>query len=214
MTSDGLRIGVLGSGFGSNCEAILDACAPRSERGGRAEIPGRVVVVLSDGADALILERARKRGVPTKVIGPSRFSTKLEPELEAEVVQALREADVQLVALAGYMRVLKTPMLQAFAGRIMNVHPSLLPAFPGLCAWEQALKYGAKVTGCTVHFVDDGVDTGPIILQQPVPVFANDTPQSLHQRIQLAEHQIYPEAIRLFAQGKLKIEARTVKILE
>ena len=105
-------------------------------------------------------------------------------------------------------------LLQAFAGRIINVHPSLLPAFPGLRAWEQALKHGVKVTGCTVHFVDDGVDSGPIILQQPVPVFDNDTPVSLHQRIQLAEHQIYPEAIRLFAQGKLKIDGRTVRIIE
>jgi phosphoribosylglycinamide formyltransferase-1 len=207
VTSNGLRIGVLGSGSGSNCEAILEACA-------RAEIPGRVVVVLSDVGDALILERARKHGVPTKVIGPSRFKTRLEPELEEEVVRALREADVQLVALAGYMRVLKAALLRAFAGRIMNVHPSLLPAFPGLRAWEQALQYGARLTGCTVHFVDESVDTGPIILQQPVPVFPNDTAESLHQRIQLAEHRLYPYAIRLFAEGKLQVVGRTVKILE
>jgi phosphoribosylglycinamide formyltransferase-1 len=207
VTSNGLRLGVLGSGFGSNCEAILEACA-------RDEIPGRVVVVLSDVADALIFDRARKRGVPTKVIGPSRFKTKLEPELEEEVVRALREADVQLVALAGYMRVLKAPLLRAYAGRIMNVHPSLLPAFPGLRAWEQALNYGVRLTGCTVHFVDEGVDTGPIILRQPVPVFPNDTAESLHRRIQLAEHRLYPHAIRLFAEGKLQVVGRTVKILE
>jgi phosphoribosylglycinamide formyltransferase-1 len=207
VTSNGLRIGVLGSGFGSNCEAILEACA-------RDEIPGDVVVVLSDVAQALILDRARKRGVPTKVIGPSRFKTKLEPELEEEVVRALREADVQLVALAGYMRVLKAPLLCAYAGRIMNVHPSLLPAFPGLRAWEQALQYGATLTGCTVHFVEEGVDTGPIILQQPVPVFPNDTAESLHQRVQLTEHRLYPHAIRLFAEGKLQVVGRTVKILE
>jgi len=207
VTSDGLRIGVLGSGFGSNCEAILDACA-------RAEIPGHVVVVLSDVADALILERAGKRGVPTKVVEPSRFKTKLEPKLEEEAVRTLREAGVQLVALAGYMRVLKAPLLRAFAGRIMNVHPSLLPAFPGLRAWEQALQYGVRITGCTVHFVDEGVDTGPIILQQPVPVFANDSAESLHQRIQLAEHTLYPHAIRLFAEGKLEVVGRTVKILD
>ena len=126
----------------------------------------------------------------------------------------MRDAGVGLVALAGYMRVVKSPMLRAFAGRLINVHPSLLPAFPGLRAWEQALAHGVKVTGCTVHFVDDGVDSGPIILQQPVPVFANDTPQSLHQRIQLAEHNIYPEAVRLFAEEKLKIDGRLVKILE
>ena len=206
MTSNDLRIGVLGSGNGSNCEVILDACA-------RAEIPGRVVLVLSDVADAFILERARKRGVPTKFIGPSQFKTKLEPALEQDAARALREADVQLVALAGYMRVLKAPLLRAFAGKIMNVHPSLLPAFPGLRAWEQALKYGAKITGCTVHFVDEAVDTGPIVLQETVPVLPNDTAESLHQRIQLAEHRLYPRAIRLFAEGKLQVTGRMVKIL-
>jgi len=200
------RIGVLGSGNGSNCEAILQAC----ESG---KIPGRVALVLSDVADALILERARKHSVAAEFIGSSRFKTKLEPEREEWAVELLREAGVQLVALAGYMRVVKAPMLRAFAGRIVNVHPSLLPAFPGLRAWEQALQHGVKVTGCTVHFVDDGVDSGPIILQQAVPVVANDTPESLHQRIQLAEHQIYPEAIRLFAEGKLKIEGRVVRVL-
>jgi phosphoribosylglycinamide formyltransferase-1 len=206
VTRADFRIGVLGSGTGSNCEAILDACAA-------GRIPGRVALVLSDVADAPILERARKRGVEARFIGPSQFKTKLEPELEEHVVKILRDAGVDLVALAGYMRVLKPPLLRAFAGRIINVHPSLLPAFPGLRAWEQALKHGVKVTGCTVHFVDEGVDSGPIILQQPVPVFANDTPTSLHQRIQVAEHSVYPEAIRLFAEGKLKIDGRTVKVL-
>jgi phosphoribosylglycinamide formyltransferase-1 len=201
------RIGVLGSGNGSNCEAILKACAS-------GRIPGQVAIVLSDVADAFILERARQHGVAAQFIGPSRFKTKLEPELEERMVQTLVDADVRFVALAGYMRVVKSPLLRVFAGRMMNVHPSLLPAFPGLRAWEQALMHGVKVTGCTVHFVDEGVDAGPIILQQPVPVFANDTPESLHQRIQLAEHQVYPEAIRLFAQGKLKIDGRTVRVLE
>ncbi len=206
MSSGDFRIGVLGSGTGSNCEAILAACAS-------GRIPGQVALVLSDVADAPILERARKRGVEAQFIGPSRFQTKLEPELEEGAMQRLRDAGVEVVALAGYMRVVKSPMLQAFAGRIVNVHPSLLPAFPGLRAWEQALKHGVKITGCTVHFVDDSVDAGPIILQQPVPVFDNDTPESLHQRIQLAEHQTYPEAIRLFALGKLKVEGRTVRVL-
>lgn len=207
MTGTDFRIGVLGSGTGSNCEAILEACA-------KGRIPGRVALVLSDVADALILERAKKHGIEAQFIGPSKFKTKLEPELEERAAQLLRDAGVQLVALAGYMRVVKSPLLRAFAGRVINVHPSLLPSFPGLHAWEQALQHGVKVTGCTVHFVDDGVDSGPIILQQPVPVFANDTPQSLHQRIQVAEHNIYPEAIRLFATGKLKIEGRVVRILE
>ena len=207
MTTSDFRIGVLGSGNGSNCEAILKACA-------EGRIRGRVVMVLSDVHDALILERARKRGIDAQFVGPSGFATKLEPELEGRAVRLLLEAGVRFVALAGYMRVVKSPLLHAFPGRIMNVHPSLLPAFPGLQAWEQALKHGAKVTGCTVHFVDESVDSGPIILQQPVPVFDNDTAKSLHQRIQLAEHRIYPEAIRLVALGKLKVAGRTVKILE
>ena len=207
MNGDDLRIGVLGSGNGSNCEAVIAAC----DRGG---IRGRVVIVVSDVADAFILERARKHGVPAKFIGPSQFKTKLEPELEQQFAQALQEADAQLVALAGYMRVVKAPLLNAFAGRILNVHPSLLPAFPGLRAWEQALTHGVRFTGCTVHFVDEGVDAGPIILQEPVPIFADDTPESLHRRIQLTEHKLFPEAIRLFAEGKLRIIGRRVKILE
>jgi len=206
VSGNDFRIGVLGSGNGTNCEAILEACA-------RGEIPGRVVVVVSDVPGAPILERARKRGIETKVVGPSAFKTKLEPEVELQIVEALRAADVQLVALAGYMRVVKAPLLTAFAGRIINVHPSLLPAFPGLKAWEQALAHGARITGCTVHLVDEGVDAGPIILQQPVPVFDNDTTESLHQRIQLAEHRLLPEAIRLFAAGKVQIEGRKVKVL-
>jgi len=171
-------------------------------------------VVLSDIADAKILERARKHGIPAKFIGPSRFKTKLEPELEEQFAKALRDAGVGLVALAGYMRVLKAPLLEAFARRIINIHPALLPAFPGLKAWEQALAYGAKVTGCTVHFVDKGVDTGPIILQEAVPVSPGDTAESLQQRIQVVEHKLYPLAIRLFAEGKLKIAGRAVRILE
>jgi phosphoribosylglycinamide formyltransferase-1 len=197
VTSGDLRIGVLGSGSGTNCEALLQAC----ERG---EVPGRVVVVISDNAEAGILQRARPRGIPAEFVGPSRFKTKFEPELEARLVAKLRDAGVELVVLAGYMRVVKAPLLEAFAGRIINVHPSLLPAFPGLRAWEQALQAGVKVTGCTVHFVDDGVDTGPVILQEPVPVEAGDTPETLHRRIQEVEHRLLPEAVRLFAQGKLK----------
>lgn len=202
-----LRIGVLGSGKGSNCAAILDAC----ERG---QIPGRVVLVLSDRADAFILERARQREIPARFIGPSQFKTRLEPELEAAVARQLTEAGVQLVALAGYLRVVKAPLLRAFPGRIMNIHPSLLPAFPGLRAWEQAWQYGVRVTGVTVHLVDEGVDSGPIILQSAVPVLPTDTPESLYARIQTVEHQLYPQAVRLFATGKLQVDGRRVKILE
>lgn len=207
MSSGDFRIGVLGSGSGSNGEAIFEACA-------RGRIPGRVVLVLTDVADAYIQERARKHGIDARFIGPSRFKTKWEPELEEQAARLLCDARVQLVALAGYMRVVKSPLLRPFAGRMLNVHPSLLPDFPGLRAWEQALKYGVKVTGCTVHFVEEGVDSGPIVLQRKVAVLENDTPEALHERIQLAEHEIYPEAIRLFAEGKLKIDGRTVRIIE
>lgn len=205
MSGFELRIGVLGSGSGTNCEAILEACAA-------GKIPGRVVIVLSDVADAKILERARRRGIEARFIGPSRFKTKLEPELEQQIVVALQETGVQLVALAGYMRVVKAPLLNAFPGRIMNIHPSLLPSFPGLHAWEQAVNYGVRVSGCTVHFVSEGIDAGPVILQEPVPVFDNDTAQTLHQRIQVIEHKLYPEAIRLFAEGKLQLVGRRVKV--
>ena len=201
-----MRIGILGSGTGTNCEAIVEAVA-------NGAIPGHVVIVLSDRADAPILERARKRGIPAKFIGNSLFQHKLEPELEQHAVTLLQEADVDLVALAGYMRIIKQPMLTAFRGRILNIHPSLLPAFPGLHAWEQALQYGVKVTGGTVHFVNEGVDTGPIILQDTVPVLPTDTPATLHQRIQVIEHKLYPAAIRLFAEGKLRIVDRRVEIL-
>lgn len=197
---------MLGSGSGSNFEAIAEACAA-------GRVSGEVVLVLSDVENARILERARKRGIAAEFIGASPFKTKLGAEHETAVAGRLQAAGVDLVALAGYMRVVKTPLLQAFPRRIMNVHPSLLPSFPGLRAWEQALQYGAKVTGCTVHFVDDGVDTGPIILQHAVPVEAGDTADSLHARIQVVEHALFPRAIQLFAEQKLRIMGRRVEIL-
>jgi phosphoribosylglycinamide formyltransferase-1 len=180
---------------------------------GRDELPGRVVLVLSDVAEAGILARARQHNVPAQFVGPSLFKSKLEAELEQEMAGLFQAAEVELVVLAGYLRVVKTPLLKVFPGRIMNVHPSLLPAFPGLRAWEQALQYGVRVTGCTVHFVNEEIDAGPVILQQPVPVFPGDTPESLQQRIQIAEHTLLPEAIRLFAAGNLKVNGRTVTIL-
>jgi phosphoribosylglycinamide formyltransferase-1 len=200
-----LRIGVLGSGSGTNCEAIMQACDSGA-------LPARVSVVISDVSEARILERARRRKIPAVFIGPSRFKTKLEPELERKLVDTLRDAQVDLVALAGYMRVVKEPLLQAYAGRIVNIHPSLLPSFPGLRAWEQAVRHGVKLTGCTVHFVDPGVDTGPIILQEAVPVSADDTPETVHERIQVVEHKLYPEAIRLIAEGHVTIRGRLVSI--
>lgn len=206
MTAKCIRVGVLGSGSGTNCGAIMDACA-------RGALAAKVVLVLSDLVDAPILERARQRGISAKFIGKSRFKTKLEPELEQHAVKLLQGADVDLVALAGYMRVAKSALLSAYPGRIINIHPSLLPSFPGLRAWEQALQYGAKVTGCTVHFVNEGVDTGPIILQEAVPVLPGDIPQTLHERIQVVEHKLYPEAVRLFAEGKLRVVDRRVELL-
>lgn len=146
----------MGSGQGSNFVALAEACASKL-------IPAEIALVVSDVATAGILSRATERGLPARFIAPGKFRTKLEPEAEQAYIQALREADVDLIALAGFMRVIKSDFLQAFEGRIVNIHPSLLPSFPGLEAWKQALAHGVKVTGCTVHFVDAGVDAGPII---------------------------------------------------
>ena len=197
------RIGVLGSGKGSNFVAIADACAS-----GRAE----VAIVLSDVERAVILERARERSIPSRFIAPGNFRTKLDEEAERAFVAALHEAKVQLIALAGFMRVLKGEFLRAFENRIVNIHPSLLPAFPGLEAWKQALDYGVKITGCTVHFVDAGVDSGPIIAQQSVPVLDGDTPETLHQRIHAAEHELYPKCIAGIARGEVAVQGRRVFI--
>jgi phosphoribosylglycinamide formyltransferase-1 len=197
------RIGVLGSGTGSNFVAIADACAA-------GKIPAEVALVLCDVEGAGILERAQERNIPGRFIPPGKFRTKLEEEAERACVEALRDAEVDLVALAGFMRVLKGDFLRAFAGRIVNIHPSLLPSFPGLEAWKQALDHGVKVTGCTVHFVDAGVDSGPIIGQQTVPVLDNDTPQTLHGRIHAAEHELYPRCIGAIARGELSVQGRRV----
>ena len=187
-----LPIGILGSGKGSNFRAIADAIA-------RGELDADVRIVLSDVEDAGILQLARERGVRAEFIAPGRFKTKLEPESEARLVALLREAGVELVVLAGYMRMVKAPLLDAFPRRIVNIHPSLLPAFPGLEAWRQALAAGATKTGCTVHYVDAGMDTGEIIAQREVPVLPSDTPESLHARIQVAEHALYPAVLASIA---------------
>lgn len=197
------RLGVLGSGKGSNFVAVADACAAGA-------VPAEVVLVLSDVPDAGILEHARARNIPARYIPPGKFRTRLDEEAERAYVKALQDAGVELVVLAGFMRVLKSEFLNAFAGRIVNIHPSLLPAFPGLEAWKQALEHGVKVTGCTVHFVDAGVDTGPIIGQMAVPVLEDDTPETLHRRIQLAEHELYPRCIAAIARGELELRGRRV----
>lgn len=187
-----LKLGVLGSGKGSNFRAIADAITAGA-------LDAKVRIVLSDVESTGILTLARERGIRAEFVAPGRFKTKLEPEAEERVVALLREAGVEFVVLAGWMRMIKAPLLDAFPHRIINIHPSLLPAFPGLEAWKQALAAGATETGCTVHYVDAGMDTGKIIAQSVVPVFPSDTPEELHARIQVAEHKLYPAVIRHLA---------------
>lgn len=190
-----LSIGILGSGKGSNCRAILEQI-----RAGKLNADARIIV--SDVADSGMLDIAREFGVPSKYLPSPKFRTRYEPEVELELAKALKDAGVELVVLAGFMRVLKEPMLEAFPGRIINLHPSLLPKFPGLEAWSQALAAGERVTGCTVHYVDAGVDSGEIIAQREVPILPGDTSQSLHARIQIVERELYPDVIASFAAAK------------
>jgi len=183
-----LPIGILGSGKGSNARAILEGI-----RSGKLAADARLVV--SDLLDAPILDIAREFGVPNAFLPPGRFRTRLEPEAEDQLVKMLRDAGVEFVALAGFMRVLHEPMLNAFPRRVINIHPSLLPKFPGLEAWKQALAAGEKVTGCTVHYVDEKIDHGRIVAQREATILPNDTPESLHSRIQILEHELYPAVI-------------------
>ena len=201
--SNPFRLGILGSGKGSNFAALADACAA-------GKIPAQVALVLSDVESAGILTLARERKIPARFIPPGKFRTKLDEEAERAFVAALQEAKADLVVLAGFMRVLKGDFLRAFEGRIVNIHPSLLPSFPGLQAWKQAWDHGVKVTGCTVHFVDAGVDAGPIIGQQTVPVLDHDTPDSLMQRIHGAEHELYPRCVASIARGEISVAGRRV----
>ena len=169
-------------------QALLDAIDART-------LDARIAIVLSDNPDAFILERARRRGIATGVIDCRGFRTKFPEAAQMETAARLKAAGVELVCLAGFLRLVKRPLLDAFPDRILNIHPALLPAFPGLESWKQALDAGVPETGCSVHFVDEGMDTGPIILQERVPVLPGDTPESLHARIQVAEHRLYPAAI-------------------
>jgi len=203
VVSNPFRLGVLGSGKGSNFVAIANAVAA-------GRIPAEIALVLSDVEGAGILAHARERKIPAQFIPPGKFRTKLDEDAERAFVAALQSAKVDLIVLAGFMRVLKGDFLRAFEGRIVNIHPSLLPSFPGLEAWKQALDHGVKVTGCTVHFVDAGVDAGPIIGQQTVPVLDNDTPESLHQRIHAAEHELYPHCVAAIARGEISVTGRRV----
>jgi phosphoribosylglycinamide formyltransferase-1 len=196
MNSHFLRLGILGSGRGSNFKAVSNAVM-------LGKLPAKIVLVASDNPDAPILEEAQRQHLPTFACPPSQFKTKLEPEIEETLADKLAAAGVELVVLAGYMRVVKEPLLQKFPNRIINVHPSLLPKFPGLRAWEQALKAGEEETGCTVHWVNETIDGGRIIDQARVPVMTEDTPETLHARIQAEEHKLLPSVIRRLAEGEL-----------
>jgi phosphoribosylglycinamide formyltransferase-1 len=195
------RLGILGSGKGSNMMSIADACAA-------GQVRAEVALVLSDVADAGILARARERNLTARYVAPGKFRTKLDEDAEQAFVAQLHEAKIDLVVLAGFMRILKGEFLRTFAGRVVNIHPSLLPAFPGLEAWRQALEYGVKVTGCTVHLVDQGIDSGPILAQETVPVLADDTAATLHQRIQEAERTLYPRVVDALATGRIAVKGR------
>lgn len=198
-----LKVGVLASGRGSNLQSIMDACA-----GG--EIPARVAVVISDNAGAYALERARAAGIPAVYISPGDYKDK--GLYETAIKESLEAHGVELVCLAGYMRLVGRVLLDAFPNRMMNIHPALLPAFPGLHGQQQAWEYGVKFSGCTVHFVDEGMDTGPIILQAVVPVLDVDSGETLSARILEQEHKIYPAAVGLFARGQLVIQGRKVML--
>ena len=200
-----LKLGVLGSGSGSNMQSIVDAV-------GSGELDAEVKLVLADVPDARILERARRHGIPCRYLDCAPWKTKLEGRAEEECIRLLNEAGCDTVVLAGFMRIVKPGLLSAFPMRVLNIHPSLLPAFPGVHSWKQALDYGCKVAGVTVHFVDAGTDTGPIIVQRCVPVLEDDTPETLHARIQEQEHIAYPEALRRLAAGELRMDGRRVTV--
>ncbi|MEW6586020.1 MAG: phosphoribosylglycinamide formyltransferase [Nitrospirota bacterium] len=198
-----LRIGVLASGRGSNFQSLIDAI----ERGAfRAEI----ALLITDNPSAFAIERAGKHGVEYRVMRPEEYASR--DEYYRQIADTLKTADVGLVVLAGFMRIVGKPLIEAFPDRVMNIHPALLPSFPGLHGQKQALEYGAKVSGCTVHFVDEGVDTGPIIIQAAVPVLQGDTEDSLSARILEMEHKIYPEAVRLFSEGRIEVRGRQVRV--
>ena len=201
MSSNDFKLAVLVSGRGSNLQAIIDSI----ERG---DLNARVSVVLSNIADATALKRAEKHKIETVFIDPTSCADKTD--FERRVVKILKARSVDLVCLAGYMRILGNEVLQAFPGRIINIHPSLLPAFSGLNPQRQAIEYGVKISGCTVHFVDNGIDTGPVILQATVPVYETDDEESLARRILDQEHLLYPRAIQLITEDKLGFDGRTV----
>jgi len=203
VTRSPLKLAVLVSGNGSNLQAIIDAIEAGS-------INARIVCVVSNNPDAFALTRAAKYGIPTRIHTNKSYTSR--QEYDAALVKILKDNETELVILAGFMRILSKVMVDAFPHAIVNIHPALLPAFPGLHAQKQALDYGVRYSGCTVHLVDCGTDTGPIILQAVVPVESSDTEETLSARIQREEHRCFPEAIKLFAEGKIHVNGRHVQI--
>lgn len=205
-----LRLGVLVSGGGSNLQSIIDHC-------NSGYLPAEVVIVISSKEEVYALERAKRHNIPSFVVNPKTFPTKTA--YEDEMIRLLNSFKVDLIVLAGFLRVLSPHFVNTFQGKIMNIHPSLIPAFCGEGYYGEkvhkaVLDYGVKITGVTVHFVDEGADTGPIILQRAVPVLDNDTPETLAERVLQEEHKIYPEAIKLYALGRLQVQGRSVKIIK
>ena len=200
-----LSLAIFGSGSGTNCQAIIDAIED-------GKLDAQVRCVLSDVEDAFILERARKHGIPAIHIDCAPFKTKLDGEAEKKVLQILEEHGVDFIALAGFMRIIKDGLLNAYAGRMVNIHPSLLPSFPGLDGGKQAFEYGVKFTGCTVHFVDAGVDTGAIINQKIIAIEDDDTLETMMEKLHAQEHIAYPEALQCVAEGRINFDGRRVTL--
>ncbi len=198
-----LKIGVLASGRGSNFQSIIDAVDS-------GHLKVTLSVLITDNPGAFVIERARKHGIEHLVMQPGQYASR--DEYFRSVAGMLKDRQVGLVVLAGFMRIVGRPLIEAFPWRVMNIHPALLPSFPGLHGQRQALDYGVKISGCTVHFVDEGMDTGPVIIQSAVPVLDGDDEEALSARILALEHKIYPEAIKLFSEGKVEVSGRKVVI--
>jgi phosphoribosylglycinamide formyltransferase-1 len=205
--TDALRVAVMASGRGSNLQAVIDAIEARS-------VQANIVAVISNKKEAPALERARRHGLSDFFVDPKPYAGRPDSReaYDRELLDVLRRHDVELVLLAGYMKIVTTVLVEAFANRMINIHPSLLPSFPGLDVQKKAIEWGCKLAGCTVHFVTEGIDEGPIILQAAVPILDDDTPDTLAARILEQEHKIYPRAVQLFAEGRLRIEGRRVFI--
>ncbi len=202
-----LRVAVLASGRGSNLQALIDTI----EAG---QVQARIVAVISNKKEAVALERARKHGIKDLFVDPKPFAGRPDSReaYDRSLLEVLQQHEVELVLLAGYMKIVTTVLVNAYANRMMNIHPSLLPAFPGLEVQKKAIDWGCKLAGCTVHFVTEGVDEGPIIIQAAVPILDDDTPETLASRILVQEHKVYPCAVQLFAEGRLRVNGRRVFI--